>query len=351
MVCQNSLKEEEEEEEEEEKGKGGVHMSWAPSAWTCFGSTFISGCFGSAKPKTSSAVNKALYRSMASQQGMHKSEQEFIFNWMNKLRSLREKRTSRIIRCRKLSSIKPHESEKGNGAAASLSTKKRVHWVRHGEGYHNVHSRVWFDAGKGGNPWEHVSCPVDPVLTEVGLEQAKELNRRSELEKKLVPGAVVVSPLRRTLQTATLGFNYLVGSVPFIAQEDCREIMGQHRCDRRIKSVYHKKEYSHVDFSLLHDYCDGEASALESGPTEEALEAMDDTVFNRWGKVRESDEAAIERTLDFLFWLKERPEDDLIVVTHSCWLCVAFNGAMQCDSEELQAWFDTAEIRSTLIEF
>ena len=284
---------------------------------------------------------------MANQHGLHKAEEDSVLKWTNKLRSLREKRTSRVVRCRKLSSIKPQHLSKDERE----KKKKRVHWVRHGEGYHNLHCRLWYDEGKEGDPWEHVSCPVDPVLTEVGLEQAKELNRRSELEKKLVPGAVVVSPLRRTLQTATLGFNYLVGSVPFIAQEDCREIMGPYPCDRRIKSVYHKKEYSHVDFSLLHDYCDGEASALESGPTEEALEAMDDTVFNRWGKVRESDEAAIERTLDFLFWLKERPEDDLIVVTHSCWLCVAFNGAMQCDSEELQAWFDTAEIRSTLIEF
>ena len=88
-----------------------------------------------------------------------------------------------------------------------------------------------------------------------------------------------------------------------------------------------------------------------SAPTEEDLEALDDAVFNVWGKVRERDEEAVRRALDFLFWLRDRPESDLVVVTHSAWLCVAFNGAMQCQEEDLQSWFNTGEIRSTTLEF
>jgi len=41
------------------------------------------------------------------------------------------------------------------------------------------------------------------------------------------------------------------------------------------------------------------------------------------------------------------------VVTHSAWLCVAFNGAMSCDEEDedMQEWFHTGEMRSTVLEF
>ena len=320
---------------------------------------------------------KQFPRSMAggSNHAMHKSEQDFIFNWMNTLRRMRgtgEASRGRVVRCRKLESAEG-KSETG------LSTK-RVHFVRHGEGHHNVHSTVWFDAGKGGNPWEHPTCPVDPTLTDLGVDQANDLNRRGPLEIEIKPELVVVSPLMRTLQTATLGFAWLIAEqVPFLAQEDCREIMGQHRCesephpslslplilssriltlhsfgspfsasgDRRVRSIFRKKAFSHVDFSMLEDFEQGAGAK----PSEDDLEAMADAVFNVHGPIRETDQDAVKRALDFLFWLKERPESDIVVVTHSAWLCVAFNGAMHCDCEDLQSWFNTGEIRSTTLEF
>jgi len=288
---------------------------------------------------------------MTTTKAMHKCEEDFIQNWMNTLRRMRENRkgTGRSVRCRRL------DLSSGDGI---LQHQKRVHFVRHGEGHHNVHSTVWFDQGKGGNPWEHPTCPIDPTLTDLGHEQARDLNKRGEALQaagRFDPEVVVVSPLRRTLQTATLGFSFLKGKVPFVAQESCREIMGQHRCDRRIHSRFHAEAYDHVDFSNLHDFPSADSkqhatSSLEEA-SEEEREAAGDTVFNEWGRTRESDEAAVERALDFLFWLRDRPERDFVVVTHSAWLCVAFNGAMVCDCEDLQSWFNTGEIRSTLVEF
>ncbi|UPR00576.1 phosphoglycerate mutase-like protein [Chloropicon primus] len=268
---------------------------------------------------------------------MHKAEEDWIHNWMTTLRRMRREGTGdRVVRCRKTASLGP--IAKGT---------KRVHFVRHGEGHHNVHSTKWFDLGKKGNPWEHETCPVDPGLTDLGTEQANELNAKSQRDLGQAPEVVVVSPLMRTLQTATLGFASLAGTVPFVAHEDCREIMGQHRCDRRVKAGFRSREFTHVDFSGLHD---GKLP-VEGDPKEEDLEALDDAVFNEWGKVRESDQAAVKRALDFLWWLKDRPEEDIVVVTHSAWLCVAFNGAMLCDCEDLQSWFSTGEIRSTTLEF
>lgn len=291
----------------------------------------------------SSMARKPMKQYGANGPAMHKSEEDFIYNWMNKLRTLRSNGVAngRIVRCRKSTET---------GSESLRPGTKRVHFVRHGEGHHNVHSTRWFDEKKKGNPWQHASCPIDPGLTDLGVTQAKELNERSERELGAGPQVVVVSPLLRTLQTATLGFDYIVGKVPFVAQEDCREIMGQHRCDRRVSPAFRASSFPHVDFSGLEDH-DPVLAARCGDPTEEDLEATAETdaVFNavpNYAEARETDEAAVGRALDFLFWIRDRPEQDICVVTHSAFLCVAFNGAMMCDCEDLQSWFSTGEIRS-----
>ena len=154
----------------------------------------------------SSMARKPMKQYGANGPAMHKSEEDFIYNWMNKLRTLRGNGVAngRIVRCRKSTET---------GSESLRPGTKRVHFVRHGEGHHNVHSTRWFDEKKKGNPWQHASCPIDPGLTDLGVTQAKELNERSERELGAGPQVVVVSPLLRTLQTATLGFDYIVGKV------------------------------------------------------------------------------------------------------------------------------------------
>ncbi len=77
-------------------------------------------------------------------------------------------------------------------AGAPQSGKKRVLFVRHGQGLHNTSLAGW------------QLC--DPPLTAVGVKQVAALNVRlqphlSELE------VVVVSPLIRAMQTATGGLD------------------------------------------------------------------------------------------------------------------------------------------------
>lgn len=157
----------------------------------------------------SSMARKPMKQYGANGPAMHKSEEDFIYNWMNKLRTLRSNGVAngRIVRCRKSTET---------GSESLRPGTKRVHFVRHGEGHHNVHSTRWFDEKKKGNPWQHASCPIDPGLTDLGVTQAKELNERSERELGAGPQVVVVSPLLRTLQTATLGFDYIVGKVSLL---------------------------------------------------------------------------------------------------------------------------------------
>ena len=49
----------------------------------------------------------------------------------------------------------------------------------------------------------------------------------------MTPELLVVSPMTRTLQTASFSFPNLVDNCPWLAIEDIREASGFHPCDRR----------------------------------------------------------------------------------------------------------------------
>jgi hypothetical protein len=76
-----------------------------------------------------------------------------------------------------------------------------IHFVRHGEGYHNVAQREW----RADPKWDGESEPYtmdndpdgryeDPLLTPTGKAQAIELQKDT---KTLNPDIMIVSPLRR----------------------------------------------------------------------------------------------------------------------------------------------------------
>ncbi|KAJ5747873.1 uncharacterized protein N7511_009569 [Penicillium nucicola] len=65
----------------------------------------------------------------------------------------------------------------------------RLHIVRHAEGTHNP---------------GHDTTILDPPLTERGIQQSQELSRDFQFKDSV--GLVLASPLRRTLQTAHIGF-------------------------------------------------------------------------------------------------------------------------------------------------
>ena len=55
--------------------------------------------------------------------------------------------------------------------------QKKVHFVRHGEGYHNVAQREWRQASKPGEPYTIDTDPefkfIDALLTPAGVEQVR----------------------------------------------------------------------------------------------------------------------------------------------------------------------------------
>ena len=102
---------------------------------------------------------------------------------------------------------------------------KLVHWIRHGQGFHNLMADFHREHGIEGSPYKHPALH-DPPLTALGREQAAALCTHA---KMLAPTLVVVSPLAHATKTALIAFDHLVGAVPFVAHELCREICGVRR--------------------------------------------------------------------------------------------------------------------------
>jgi len=242
---------------------------------------------------------------------------------------------------------------------------KKVHFIRHAEGYHNVATKE-----SGGSTDCLLRDPnktakehhlYDARLTKKGVEQADKL--RSYLSQRPSGGRsftafdlVVVSPLTRTCETALHVFGkpripgkpaflddgvapahapeYKAGlKVPaprFLVKEECRERWGHYVCDGRRSITELASEFENFDFSeVLHD----------------------EDVF--YTDERESDEHCCERAMKFLRWLNARPEKCIAVVTHSSFLRHLFGqfggNLAAVDMDNLQRLAGNCELRSVVL--
>jgi len=157
---------------------------------------------------------------------------------------------------------------------------ERVTWlVRHGEATHNVDftnrgARAYMDP-------QH----CDSLLTTVGETQARQCTLPYEVE------LVVVSPLRRALQTANLV--KIASSIPVVVLDCVREFPIGHT-PNIICGAYHPTSF---DFSQMKPlYKNWEDGRLET--------------------ISEVD----ERVLIFCEWLANRSERNIAVISHNSFL-------------------------------
>ncbi|KAL3135524.1 hypothetical protein ABBQ38_006004 [Trebouxia sp. C0009 RCD-2024] len=195
---------------------------------------------------------------------------------------------------------------------------KTVHFIRHGEGFHNI----GFDAN------------VDAHLTQFGWTQAHALNHHLQtLGRPPDIQLLVVSPLVRTLETATGAFGkglpqdpstvmmtalaerpdwqsehaaVALPGVPVIAHEGCRERVSWSKCDSRRSLSETKAQFPGVDFSLI--------QSEEDTMWPEFTQAAHRSTFG------EPDTHVTERGINFLRWLMDRDESRIAVVSHCGWL-------------------------------
>jgi len=156
-----------------------------------------------------------------------------------------------------------------------------VHLLRHAQAEHNVDPSP-----------ETYKKYRDPVLTELGRSQATAL-RNSFTQ---IPDLMVVSPLRRTLQTALLG---LIGpDIPVVLNADVQETAGW-PCDTGSDIDVLKESFADTNLDFDRLPVDWNSKEGLWAPTEDALTA-------RATRVRK--------------WLRDRSEKEIVVVTHAGFL-------------------------------
>lgn len=174
----------------------------------------------------------------------------------------------------------------------------------------------------------------DAVLSALGEQQCRSLASSAELVAFSQSATLlVVSPMRRTLQTATLSFPHLVNKIPWIGFENIREQTGAHPCDRRRPISEHRVSFPHVDFSLVDD--------------------DEDQLYSRYPDRREPLEEVLARARDFLVFLSKRPEKEVIIVTHSAYLRHLLQHLLEESSEEPSSEFQNfknCEMRTFVVD-
>jgi len=191
------------------------------------------------------------------------------------------------------------------------SAAKRLTLIRHAEALHNRDARQmpnYFTDGLG-----HTAAYWDSPLTPEGEQQARLLAGKLQFRQEVgSPQLVAVSPMTRTLQTASLAFPDIPEPAagraplvrpPFVATSLARERVGNHSCDGRRERVALEGEFPHVDFSEVADGADEMWEHKEVEP-----DGMNST-------------ACGARAGRLLAWLWRRPEPEIAVVSHWVFLC------------------------------
>eukprot|EP00930_Biecheleria_cincta_P041753 TRINITY_DN28674_c0_g1_i1.p1 TRINITY_DN28674_c0_g1~~TRINITY_DN28674_c0_g1_i1.p1 ORF type:complete len:368 (-),score=72.02 TRINITY_DN28674_c0_g1_i1:235-1185(-) len=214
----------------------------------------------------------------------------------------------------------------------------RVHFVRHAEGYHNVVTRAAGEAAAEAVKHESAAVkraaenrPVhfategaekytDAELTEAGRNQCYALRGKMDRNVLVDPlhathiDLVVVSPLRRCLETADLIFGPGRSEgrpdlKRFLVHDLCRERYGEFTCDKRraLSENQEDPRWQHWDWETQ-----------KEGWPEGVMPFTDEDTA--WTNDREPEQHVHNRAMAFLQWLAERPEQEVAVVTHSSFL-------------------------------
>ncbi|KAF4434119.1 Histidine phosphatase superfamily clade-1 [Fusarium acutatum] len=189
--------------------------------------------------------------------------------------------------------------------------QKTIHLVRHGQAVHNL--------------GEAYNVLPDTDLTPLGQEQARGLI--SKCPKLANVDLIVSSPLRRTLQTTLLAFSsQLECGLQIVALAEVQEVSDMN-CDTGSDLSLIKTEFQQqpVDFSLVEP-----GWQIKEGKWAPAV-----------GSIEERARAARQ-------WLSERPESEIVVVTHGCFLHFFTDDWVNSVNPDGTNWAN-AEVRSFTI--
>jgi broad specificity phosphatase PhoE len=182
---------------------------------------------------------------------------------------------------------------------------KTVHFIRHAQATSNKAA-----AESSSEAYKNEEY-VDAELTLIGIEQCDALRHTISSTAYSSIQLVAVSPLRRALQTATLGLDKYLDKVPWIALECLRETTGSHPCDRRQNRSVTAASFPHVNFDEIRDEAD--------------------PLYFLYETSREPKDDVVNRGKAFFAWLSKRPESVVAVVSHSSYFDHMFTFLLETD--------------------
>ncbi|KAF2142185.1 uncharacterized protein K452DRAFT_287404 [Aplosporella prunicola CBS 121167] len=173
--------------------------------------------------------------------------------------------------------------------------------IRHAEALHNVNREY------------HIP---DPELSLLGLQQCKDLRDHLRQHLPLADEAelVVVSPMRRTLQTALGGLDWLIKKGVRVRVDALWQENSDKPCDTGSPIPKLQQEFTQVDFSDL------DATYPEK-------RSPKDNIY------RFTRSAVVARGQSALASLYDRPEKVIIVVSHSGFLRCAVSGRRYANAD------------------
>ena len=119
---------------------------------------------------------------------------------------------------------------------------KKLYCIRHGRALHNDEFLI-----KGEKAYRDL---IDTPLVDIGIKQAKDLSQNWKNLNDIE--LILVSPLKRTLQTAENIFKNT--NIPIIALDCIMEFpLGYHRCNKRKNKKELIELYPNIDFSNLNE--------------------------------------------------------------------------------------------------
>jgi len=199
--------------------------------------------------------------------------------------------------------------------APTRAVDKIIHFVRHGEGTHNVTHNY------------HLEDEFDAFLTQEGKRQARQAGH---VLKDHPIELVVASPLSRALQTAEGALAVYPAKPPVVVHEACREGMqfGKEPCNRRrpVKDILYA-------FPVVEDF------HFHHHP--EARHDHD----SGW-RGNETYEDLVQRAKAFLDFVAKRPETHIAVFSHSVFLHAMFSDAVVCERGIRTSHFHNGEVRT-----
>ena len=236
---------------------------------------------------------------------------------------------------------------------------KRIHFIRHGEGHHNVAERQWREKPgyvPGTEPYTLDTDPqfsyIDAMLTDKGEQQALSL-QNYVVKNCSSCTMLVLSPMRRATQTGLLAFTKEIEEVrnitklplKIVVKEEAHERSNPHTCDKRLdvkdlKTFFNETQEKRYGNMLTKAGLEIDYSKVVS----------DSDPYWGNGLVREEQLSVAKRGCKLLKWIYGVKDMEIAVAAHSGLLMSIFESVIT-NKTQTKSWFAVGEIKSCDVTF